>query len=86
MMTPASSTPSITEATVDLMRLAGLKECGLCCEIMADDGSMMRGEDLKKLAEQLGITFITIPELVEYRKVYDKLVECVQEAGLTLPT
>ncbi|MBQ7470642.1 MAG: bifunctional 3,4-dihydroxy-2-butanone-4-phosphate synthase/GTP cyclohydrolase II [Pseudobutyrivibrio sp.] len=71
-----------TEATVDLMKLAGLKECGLCCEIMAEDGSMMRGENLKKLAEDLGITFITIPQLVEYRKVYDKLVECVAIAKM----
>lgn len=71
-----------TEATVDLMKLAGLKECGLCCEIMAEDGSMMRGEGLKKLAEDLGITFITIPQLVEYRKVYDKLVECVAIAKM----
>ena len=71
-----------TEATVDLMKLAGLKECGLCCEIMTEDGSMMRGESLKKLAEDLGITFITIPQLVEYRKVYDKLVECVAIAKM----
>lgn len=71
-----------TEATVDLMKLASLKECGLCCEIMAEDGSMMRGESLKKLAEDLGITFITIPQLVEYRKVYDKLVECVAIAKM----
>lgn len=71
-----------TEATVDLMKLAGLKECGLCCEIMEEDGSMMRGESLKKLAEDLGITFITIPQLVEYRKVYDKLVECVAIAKM----
>ena len=74
--------PGHTEATVDLMKLAGLKECGLCCEIMAEDGTMMRGEALRKLAKDLGITFITIPELVEYRKVYDKLVECVAIAKM----
>ncbi|SFH68151.1 3,4-dihydroxy 2-butanone 4-phosphate synthase / GTP cyclohydrolase II [Pseudobutyrivibrio sp. OR37] len=74
--------PGHTEATVDLMKLAGLKECGLCCEIMAEDGNMMRGEALRKLAEELGISFITIPELVEYRKVYDKLVECVSIAKM----
>lgn len=71
-----------TEATVDLMKLAGLRPCGLCCEIMAEDGSMMRGTELRDLAEKLGITFITIPELVEYRKVYDKLVECVAIAKM----
>ncbi len=74
--------PGHTEATVDLMKLAGLKECGLCCEIMAEDGNMMRGEALRKLAEDLGISFITIPELVEYRKVYDNLVECVSIAKM----
>ena len=74
--------PGHTEATVDLMKLAGLKECGLCCEIMSEDGTMMRGDDLKKLADKLGITFITIPQLIEYRKVYDKLVECVSIAKM----
>ena len=71
-----------TEATVDLMKLAGLKECGLCCEIMDEDGTMMRGTQLRELAEKMGITFITIPDLVEYRKVYDKLVECVAVAKM----
>ncbi len=66
-----------TEATVDLMRLAGLKECGLCCEIMSEDGTMMRGDELRKLAEKYNLTYITIADLVEYRKVYDNLVECV---------
>ncbi|WP_026507894.1 bifunctional 3,4-dihydroxy-2-butanone-4-phosphate synthase/GTP cyclohydrolase II [Butyrivibrio sp. MC2013] len=74
--------PGHTEATVDLMKLAGLKECGLCCEIMADDGNMMRGDALRKLAKDMGITFITIPQLVEYRKVYDELVECVSIAKM----
>ena len=49
-----------TEATVDLCRLAGLKECGLCCEIMREDGTMMRTTELKQLADKWGITFITI--------------------------
>ena len=40
-----------TEATVDLMKLAGLKECGLCCEIMRDDGTMMRTPELKEMAQ-----------------------------------
>ena len=74
--------PGHTEATVDLLKLAGLKECGLCCEIMAEDGSMMRGDELRKLAQEKGITFITIPQLIEYRKVYDKLVECVAIAKM----
>ena len=66
-----------TEATVDLMRLAGLKEMGLCCEIMKDDGTMMRTKELRKLAEQWDIPFITIKDLQEYRKRNDKLVQCV---------
>lgn len=65
-----------TEATVDLMRLSGLKECGLCCEIMKDDGSMMRSEDLKNFANEHNLAYITIKELQEYRKIHDKLVEC----------
>lgn len=57
-----------TEATVDLCRLAGLKECGLCCEIMREDGTMMRTEELSKLAQQYQMKFITIKALQDYRK------------------
>ena len=64
-----------TEATVDLMRLAGLKECGLCCEIMKDDGSMMRTPELKELAKKHNLEFITIKDLQTYRKRYEKLVD-----------
>ncbi|MBO4493571.1 MAG: bifunctional 3,4-dihydroxy-2-butanone-4-phosphate synthase/GTP cyclohydrolase II [Ruminococcus sp.] len=73
-----------TEATVDLMRIAGLEECGLCCEIMRDDGTMMRTEELQKKAAEWGMKFITIKALKEYRKVHDVLVECV--ANTKLPT
>lgn len=66
-----------TEATVDLMRLAGLKECGLCCEIMGDDGTMMRTPELMELAERFQMKFITIKALQEYRKKHDQLVERV---------
>ena len=57
-----------TEATVDLCRLAGLKECGLCCEIMREDGTMMRTEELSKLAQQYQMKFIKIKDLQDYRK------------------
>lgn len=57
-----------TEAMVDLCRLAGLKECGLCCEIMREDGTMMRTEELSKLAQQYQMKFITIKDLQDYRK------------------
>ena len=73
-----------TEATVDLCRLAGLKECGLCCEIMREDGTMMRTSELVELAKKWNITFITIKDLQNYRKCHDKLVE--REAVTKLPT
>lgn len=73
-----------TEATVDLMRLAGLKECGLCCEIMREDGTMMRTTELMELAEEWNICFITITAIIEYRKKYDRLVE--RAAVAKLPT
>lgn len=73
-----------TEATVDLMRLAGLKECGLCCEIMKEDGEMMRTPDLIRLAEKYNMKFITIAALQEYRKKQDRLIR--QEASVQMPT
>lgn len=73
-----------TEATVDLMRLAGLKECGLCCEIMCDDGTMMRTPELIELAEKWDLKFISIKALQDYRKKHDKLVERV--ADTKMPT
>lgn len=73
-----------TEATVDLMRLAGLKECGLCCEIMDKNGNMMRTPELMELAKKWNLKFITINELQNYRKRFDKLVERI--ASPLLPT
>ena len=73
-----------TEATVDLCRLAGLKECGLCCEIMREDGTMMRTPELMKLAKQWDIKFITIRDLQNYRKCHEKLVE--KKAVVKMPT
>ena len=73
-----------TEATVDLMKLAGLKQCGLCCEIMKDDGTMMRMDELKELAQKYQLKFITIAALQDYRKKHDKLIERV--AVTKMPT
>ena len=73
-----------TEATVDLCRLAGLKSCGLCCEIMREDGTMMRTPELMELAKRFGLTFITIKDLQEYRKCHEKLVD--REAAVHMPT
>jgi len=66
-----------TEATVDLLKLAGLKECGLCCEIMKEDGEMMRTPELMALAEKFNLKFVTIQALQEYRKKNDNLTERV---------
>lgn len=71
-----------TEATVDLCRLAGLKEVGLCCEIMADDGTMMRTTELKKFAEEYNLVMVSIKELQAYRRRNDKFMECVSKAKL----
>lgn len=76
--------PGHTEATVDFMRLTGLKECGLCCEIMREDGTMMRTPELLELAERHGIVCVTIKALQEYRKRTEKLVS--REAVTKLPT
>lgn len=73
-----------TEATVDLMRIAGLKECGLCCEVMREDGTMMRTAELMELARRLGMKIISVQQIQAYRKRNDTLVECV--ARTKLPT
>lgn len=66
-----------TEATVDLMRLAGLREVGLCCEIMGEDGTMLRAPALQEKAKQWGLKFITIRDLQNYRKRHEVLVDRV---------
>ena len=73
-----------TEATVDLCRLAGLKQCGLCCEIMREDGTMMRTTELLENAEKWGLKVITIKDLQDYCRRHDKHVRC--EAQANLPT
>ncbi|MEG0962653.1 MAG: 3,4-dihydroxy-2-butanone-4-phosphate synthase, partial [Lachnospiraceae bacterium] len=73
-----------TEATVDLAILAGQKPCGLCCEIMREDGTMMRTTELLQLAEQYDMTVITIADLVGYRMEQESLVRL--EAHAKMPT
>ena len=73
-----------TEATVDLCRLAGLEQCGLCCEIMRDDGTMMRTTELLENAEKWGLKIITIKDLQDYCRLHDKHV--VREAEAKMPT
>ena len=71
-----------TEATVDLMKLAGLKPVGLCCEIMKDDGMMARKDDLLEFAQKHGLKIGTIKDLVQYRKEHEVFVECVAKAKM----
>ena len=66
-----------TEATVDLLRFAGLKTCGLCCEIMEEDGTMMRTPRLMEMAKAWNMPIITIKDLIAYRKCHEKLVDRV---------
>ena len=73
-----------TEATVDLMKMAGLKECGLCCEIMREDGTMMRTTELLAFAKQHGYTVITVEEIIRKRLESESLVQ--KEAQAKLPT
>lgn len=73
-----------TEATVDLCRLAGLEECGLCCEIMREDGTMMRTTELLKKAKEWDISVITIKDLQDHCRRHDKHVR--KEAEAKLPT
>jgi 3,4-dihydroxy 2-butanone 4-phosphate synthase / GTP cyclohydrolase II len=69
-----------TEAAVDISRLAGLNPSGVICEIMKDDGTMARMDDLVPFARRHGLKMGTIRDLIEYRRRNDHLVECVSEA------
>ena len=73
-----------TEATVDLCRLAGLNTCGLCCEVMGDDRTMMRTPELLELAQRFGIKIITIRDLQNYRKCHERLIDRV--TSVKMPT
>jgi 3,4-dihydroxy 2-butanone 4-phosphate synthase/GTP cyclohydrolase II len=73
-----------TEAAVDLARLAGLTPAGVVCEIMNDDGTMARVDDLVPYCERHGLKMITVADLVEHRRRHEKLVE--RGAAVRLPT
>lgn len=73
-----------TEATVDLLRLAGLEQCGVCCEIMDEDGTMMRTPKLWEMAKKYDLKFITIKELQDYCRIHESHVVC--QADAELPT
>ena len=71
-----------TEATVDLCRLAGLEEVGLCCEIMKDDGTMARLPDLEAFAETHKLKFMSIAQLIAHRRRNERLVEKIEEVDM----
>lgn len=71
-----------TEATVDFMKIAGLKECGLCCEIMREDGTMMRTTELLQFAKEHNLRITSIADLIRYRRKTESLVEKVTEAEM----
>ncbi|KFI94462.1 bifunctional 3,4-dihydroxy-2-butanone-4-phosphate synthase/GTP cyclohydrolase II [Bifidobacterium stellenboschense] len=75
-----------TEATVDLARLAGLEPCGLCCEMMKADGTMMRRDDLERFADEHGLAYITIAQLQEYRRTHAFPHTVRRVARVNLPT
>ncbi|RWR14616.1 bifunctional 3,4-dihydroxy-2-butanone-4-phosphate synthase/GTP cyclohydrolase II [Siminovitchia fortis] len=76
--------PGHTEAAVDLAQLCGAKPAGVICEIMKDDGTMARTPDLRKMADEFGLSMITIKDLILYRNAKEKLVK--REAEALLPT
>ncbi len=71
-----------TEAAVDLARLAGLKPAGVICEIMAEDGNMMRGPELMAWAQHWQLPFISIAELMSYRQKIENQLQSVVECQL----
>ena len=73
-----------TEATVDLMRHAGMKQCGLCCEIMREDGTMMRTTELMELARQRNLVIVSIKQLQDWCRTHDNHMH--EQACVQLPT
>jgi 3,4-dihydroxy 2-butanone 4-phosphate synthase/GTP cyclohydrolase II len=71
-----------TEAAVDLARLAGLQPAGVICEIMNDDGTMARRDDLIRFAQLHGLKVGTIADLIAYRRKYDSIVRRLSESTI----
>ena len=74
-----------TEAAVDLARLAGLYPAGVICEVLNEDGTSARRPQLEAFAEELGLTFVTVAQLVAHRLKHERLVHRVAEARLPTP-
>ena len=71
-----------TEAAVDLARMAGRAPAGVLCEVVLDDGTMARTTDLAAFAKEHSLPFISIADLIQYRRINEKLVTRVADAGL----
>ncbi|MCR4881279.1 MAG: bifunctional 3,4-dihydroxy-2-butanone-4-phosphate synthase/GTP cyclohydrolase II [bacterium] len=71
-----------TEASVDMARLAGLKPIGVICEILKEDGTMARRDDLRKFADENGLKFITVAQIISYRLTHERFVRRMAEANL----
>jgi len=71
-----------TEAVIDLTQLAGMIPGGVLCEILDDDGQMARLPKLKKIAQENKLNIITIADLIEYRRIKEKLIKRVAEVDL----
>jgi 3,4-dihydroxy 2-butanone 4-phosphate synthase / GTP cyclohydrolase II len=74
--------PGHTEATVDLAVLAGRRPVGVLCELVNDDGTMMRGEDLARFCDTHGLALVTIADLIAYRRQHEKRVQRIAEARI----
>lgn len=74
-----------TEASVDLMKLAGRRPVGVICEIMNEDGTMARMPDLMKFAKKHSLRICSIEDLIKYRMEKDRLIEKVAETHLPTP-
>ncbi len=68
-----------TEAAVDLCRLAGLPEVGVICELVNDDGTVMRGPQIKDFAEEKGLRTVTVDDLIAYRQRQENIVDRVEQ-------
>jgi 3,4-dihydroxy 2-butanone 4-phosphate synthase/GTP cyclohydrolase II len=74
-----------TEAAVDLARLAGLKPAGVICEVMNEDGTMARVPDLEKFSKEHGVKMVTVAQIIEYRRRYERHVKFAVETRLPTP-
>jgi 3,4-dihydroxy 2-butanone 4-phosphate synthase/GTP cyclohydrolase II len=73
-----------TEGTVDLARICGLKPAGVICEILREDGEMMRIKDLRRFADEHGLKMTAVSEIIKYRYIHDRLINMERE--INMPT